>query len=192
MKHIIKKLIFIICLILVAPLVFFIKITRSSSLFAGQGQLLALFPGKFGSYLRVAYYYMTLERCSSRGYIGFGSFFSHPEAELGEGYYIGAYSIIGVVTIGNHATIASHVSILSGKKQHGFKEIGKPIQDQPGVFTRIFIGDNCWIGNNAVVMADIGVQTVVGAGSVVLSSVENYKVVAGNPAEIVKTIGDPN
>jgi len=192
MKYIVKKIIFINCLILVSPLFILYKVTRSSSLFAGQAQLLALVPGKFGSYLRVAYYSMALERCSSKGYIGFGSFFSHPEAELGEGYYIGAYSILGMVTIGDHATIASHVSVLSGKRQHGFEKIGKPIQGQPGVFTKIFIGENCWIGNNAVVMADIGLQTVVAAGSVVVSSTGDYEVVAGNPAKIVKTIYNPN
>jgi len=115
---------------------FLYRLTGSRSLFAGQAQALALVPGKLGSYLRVAYYCMTLRRCSSQGYIGFGSFFAHPEAELGIGYYIGAYTIIGKVLIGNHATIASHVSILSGKNQHGFKELGKPIQEQFGFFLK--------------------------------------------------------
>lgn len=188
MKRILKKVIFVLCLILTSPLFFLYKLTGSRSLFAGQAQTLALVPGKIGSYLRVAYYCNTLQRCSSQGYIGFGSFFAHPEAELGTGYYIGAYTIIGKAIIGDHATIASHASILSGKGQHGFKEIGKPIQDQPGVFKKIIIGENCWIGNNAVVMADIGLQTVVAAGSVVISSTGDYEVVAGNPAKIIKKI----
>lgn len=51
------------------------RLTGSRGLFAGQGQLLALFSGKIGSYLRVAYYSMTLEECSSQAYVGFGSFF---------------------------------------------------------------------------------------------------------------------
>jgi len=156
MKPILKKIIFIICLILTSPLFLLYRVTRSRALFAGQAQLLALVPGKIGSYLRVAYYCMTLKRCTPHGYIGFGSFFAHPEAELGVGYYIGAYNVIGMVTIGDHATIASHVSITSGKNQHGYSEIDVPIQSQVGEFRKITIGGNCWIGNGAIVMEDLG------------------------------------
>lgn len=183
-----KNLIYAMCLMLTSPLYLLYKLTRSKDLFAGQGQLLALVPGKVGSYLRVAYYSRTLECCPRKGYIGFGSFFAHPEVELGEGYYIGAYNIIGMARIGAHATIASHVSILSGKNQHGYKEIGKPIQEQAGVFRKITIGENCWIGNNAVIMADLGVQNVVAAGSVVTASTGNYEILGGNPAAVIKKI----
>ena len=188
MSRVIKQIFFFICLILTSPLFFLYRLTRSRSLFAGQAQLLALFPGKIGSYLRVAYYCMTLKQCTRHGYIGFGSFFAHPEAELGEGYYIGAYSIIGMAKIGNHATIASHVSILSGKNQHGYTEIGKPIQDQPGMFKVIAIGDNCWIGNNTVVMADLGEQSIIASGSVVVSPTDGFEVIAGNPGKVLRKI----
>lgn len=188
MKYILKRFVFIICSIITFPFAALYVATRSRDIFAGQAQLLALVPGKVGSYLRVAYYNMTLKCCTPDGYIGFGSFFAHPEAELGIGYYIGSYSIIGKVKIGDHATIASHVSILSGKNQHGYKEIGKPIQDQPGVFIKITIGGNSWIGNNAVVMANIGLQTVIAAGSVVTSQTGDYEVLAGNPAKVIKKI----
>lgn len=187
MKQLIKKCVFVHCLLLTAPLYLLYKLTRSKDLFAGQGQLLALVPGKLGSYLRVAYYSMTLKRCSTKGYIGFGSFIAHPETELGAGYYIGAYNIIGMAKIGDHATIASHVSILSGKKQHGYKEVGKPIQEQPGEFKKITISENCWIGNGAVVMEDLGIQNVVAAGSIVTHISNDYEVLAGNPAKVVKT-----
>lgn len=188
MKSVLQRAIFGFCFLFISPLFFLYRLTGSRSLFAGQAQALALVPGKLGSYLRVAYYCVTLRRCSRQGYIGFGSFFAHPEAELGSGYYIGAYTIIGKAQIENHATIASHVSILSGKNQHGFEEIGKPIQEQPGVFSEISIGENCWIGNNSVVMADLGRQTVVAAGSVVISPTQGEEVVAGNPAKVVKRI----
>lgn len=184
MKLLVQKF----CLILTAPLYLLYKISKSKDLFAGQGQLLALVPGKFGSYLRIAYYSMTLERCTTKGYIGFGTFFAHPETELGTGYYIGAYNIIGTARIGDHVTIASHVSILSGKNQHGYKEIGKPIQEQPGVFRKINIGENCWIGNGAIVMEDLGIQNVLASGSVVTHKTGNYEILAGNPAKVVKTI----
>lgn len=181
-------MIFSLSLLATSPLWLLYKITGSKDLFAGQGQLLALVPGKIGSYIRVAYYSKTLERCPNKGYIGFGTFFAHPEVEIGEGYYIGAYNIIGMAKIGKHATIASHVSILSGKNQHGYKEIGKPIQEQVGVFTKITIGDNCWIGNGSIIMSDLGVQNVIAAGAVVNRNTNDYEILIGNPATVVKTI----
>lgn len=186
MKQLLQQLVVAACLVITAPLYLLYKVTGSKDLFAGQGQLLALVPGKIGSYLRVAYYSMTLEQCPKNGYIGFGTFFAHPDVELGTGYYIGAYNIIGMAKIGDHATIASHVSILSGKHQHGYKEIGKPIQQQPGVFRKITIGENCWIGNGAIIMDDLGVQNVVAAGSVVTNKTNDYEVLAGNPAKVIK------
>ena len=190
MKPFLQKLIIVVCLILTSPFYLLYKFTRSKDLFVGQGQLLSLIPGKIGSYMRVAYYHLALDKCPVQGYIGFGSFFSHPEVELGNGYYIGAYSIIGKAKIGNHATIASGVYILSGKRQHGYTEIGKPIQDQPGVFTQVTIGDNCWIGNGAIIMSDLGVQNVVSAGSVVSKKTGDYELLMGNPAKVVKCFCD--
>lgn len=188
MKRLLKSLIYAFCLILTSPLYVLYRVTRSKDLFAGQAQLLSLIPGKTGSYLRVAYYHMALQKCPLDGYIGFGSFFAHPEVELGRAIYIGSYCVIGMARIGDHATIASGVYILSGKHQHGYTEIGKPIQEQPGEFKQIVIGENCWIGNGAVIMADLGVQNVVAAGSVLTSSAGHYEVHAGNPSKVLKKI----
>lgn len=186
MKKLLQKLTLILCLILTAPLYIIYKLTGSKDLFVAQGQLLSLIPGKTGSYMRVAYYHMTLEQCPTNGYIGFGTYFPHPELELGTGYFIGGYCIIGMAKIGDHATIASFVSILSGKNQHGYKEIGKPIQQQHGVFRKITIADNCWIGNSAVVMANLGKQNIIAAGSVVANDTGDYEILSGNPACVIK------
>ncbi len=50
------------------------------------------------------------------------------------------------------------------------------------------IGDNVWIGMNAVILkgVTIGENSVVAAGSVVTKDVEPNVVVAGNPAAVVK------
>jgi acetyltransferase-like isoleucine patch superfamily enzyme len=55
----------------------------------------------------------------------------------------------------------------------------------------IRIEEDCWIGFGAVIVCDegelvIGKHSVVGANSVVTSSIPPYSVVAGNPAMIVK------
>lgn len=186
MKSFLKKLLHLCGLIVTVPFSLAYILIRSDSLFAGQGQLLSLIPGKIGSYLRVAYYRMTLEKCSREAYIGFGSFFAHPEAEMGKGVYVGDYCILGMVKIGDYTTIGSNVHILSGKHQHGYKEIGKPIQEQKGFYKKISIGENCWIGSCAVIMADVGKQNVIGAGSVVVKETKDYEVIAGNPARTIK------
>jgi len=51
------------------------------------------------------------------------------------------------------------------------------------------IGDNVWIGMNAVILkgVTIGENSVVAAGAVVTKSVEPNTIVAGNPAQVVKT-----
>jgi acetyltransferase-like isoleucine patch superfamily enzyme len=185
MKVLLKHCLHFVCLVILSPLSLLYHLTRSEDLFVGQGQCLSLIPGKLGSYLRVAYYRLTLKSCSSHGYIGFGTFFAHPDCEMGRGYYLGAYCIIGKARIGDHVTIGSGVHILSGKHQHGFAEIGKPIQDQKGKFVKIGIGENCWIGNKAVIMADLGRQTIVGAGSVVTAPTEDFVILGGNPAKII-------
>jgi virginiamycin A acetyltransferase len=192
MKFLFKKCLNLFCLILVSPLVLLFRLTRAEDLFVGQGQGLSLIPGKLGSYMRVAYYRMTLKQCPLDGYVGFGTFFAHPEVELGVNYYIGAYSIIGLAQIGNYATIGSGVHILSGKHQHGYKEIGKPIQDQKRVFKKIVIGENCWIGNKAVIMDDLGKQNIVGAGSVVTTYYGDYVILGGNPAKIIEKLTKEN
>ena len=52
----------------------------------------------------------------------------------------------------------------------------------------IFIGDNVWIGNRALIFKGviIGDNTIIGAGSIVTKDVENNTLVAGIPAKVVK------
>jgi acetyltransferase-like isoleucine patch superfamily enzyme len=49
-----------------------------------------------------------------------------------------------------------------------------------------------WIGANAIILpgVTIGQNAVVGAGSIVTKSVDDFTVVAGSPAKAIKKIGD--
>jgi acetyltransferase-like isoleucine patch superfamily enzyme len=58
--------------------------------------------------------------------------------------------------------------------------------DQKGQMKRIRVGNDVWVGVNAVIMDDVGDGAVVGAGSVVTREVEPYSIVAGNPARLVR------
>lgn len=190
MKILFKSMLNIFATILVIPLylAYFICsfCCEQRASFPFYSQSLSLIPGLFGVYLRRAFYRLALTDCSDDVWISFGTVFSSPKVSLGSHVYIGQYCIIGEATIGRNSILASRVSITSGLKQHGYDSINKPIREQEGVYTKIVIGDDCWLGEGAIVAADIGSHSIVGAGSVVVKEVVEKVIVAGNPAVITK------
>lgn len=54
--------------------------------------------------------------------------------------------------------------------------------------SRVYIGNDVWIGRSAIVLSGVrvGDGAVVGAGSVVTKDVPPYAIVAGNPAKIIR------
>jgi acetyltransferase-like isoleucine patch superfamily enzyme len=155
--------------------------------FIAGAQLVSLFPGRLGVFVRRSFYRMTLDRCATDCHVGFLTTFSHPEAEVQEGVYIGHRCTVGTAVIERDATIGSNVDILSGRRQHDFARTDVPIQDQGGRFTRLRIGRNSWVGNSAVLMADVGADCVIGAGSVVVKPIPAKSVAVGNPAAVKRT-----
>jgi len=127
-----------------------------------------------------------IEECSLNCCISFGVHFSDLRAKIGEHVYIGADCDIGWADIGNDTLIGSGVHIISGKHTHGIADLNIPIRLQPGTAEMILIGENCWIGNGAIIMAKIGNHSVVGAGSVVIKDLPDFSVVVGNPAKIIR------
>jgi virginiamycin A acetyltransferase len=173
--------------VLVSPLILACEIERrlgnGERVFVCCGELLALLPGLPGSMLRKAFYAATVRACAARAYIGFGSMIVHRNASVGDDVSIGPYGIIGTVRIGDGVKIASRVSIMSGRHQHhataGGEALGVPI------FSEVTVGAGAWIGEGAIVMANIGRAAVVGAGSVVVRDVPDGATVVGNPARQV-------
>ena len=161
---------------------------RAETIFAFFAQAFAGAPGIPGDYLRIAYYKLTLDRCSLDSRIQFGSFFAHARARVGRGVYIGSYCILGHVAIGDRTQIASGVQILSGRWQHARDEASRILGSDRGHFQPVTIGADCWLGAGAIVMADVGEGTTIGAGSVVVQPIPPRSVAAGNPARIVKQV----
>lgn len=153
--------------------------------FVFAGHALTLIPGLVGSFIRVAYYRMTLDFCHSDVHIGFGSYFAHPQASVARRVGIGAYCVLGKVTLGEGTLVASGVQILSGAQQHVRGPDGR-LTDEGRMFRRIEVEEECWIGAGAMVMANLGAQVTVAAGSVVSKDVPDRAVVAGNPARVVR------
>ena len=76
--------------------------------------------------------------------------------------------------------------MLSGKYQHQIEDLDLEIRNQPGSLEKIAIGSNCWIGNNATVMAGVGNNSIIAAGSVVVNKIPANCIAAGNPAKVIK------
>lgn len=109
------------------------------------------------------------------------------DVRIGQRSFIGMSNVlIGPLEIGNNVITAQHV-VLSGLN-HGYTEVEIPIKDQPCSTAKITIGDDSWIGANAVITAGvtIGKHVVIAAGSVVTKSVPDYCIAGGNPARILK------
>ncbi|MBL8604385.1 MAG: hypothetical protein JNK72_20840 [Myxococcales bacterium] len=154
--------------------------------FQAYSQALAMLPGRLGDQLRRAFYRAVFERVDPSALIEWGTVFTKRDAVIGRGVYVGARCMLGRVTLEDHVTVASNVDILSGKHQHGSDDPAVPIQDQPGRFDRVTLGTNAWVGNGAVILADVGPRSVVAAGSVVVNPVPADVTVAGNPARVVR------
>jgi acetyltransferase-like isoleucine patch superfamily enzyme len=163
------------------------RLGLGEAVFGGCSELLSLVPGKPGVFLRRAFYRMTLDRCATDCHIGFGTTISHPDTEIHPGVMVGSRCTVGKSVLERDATVGSNVDILSGRHQHGFGRLDVPIQGQGGCFRRVVIGRNSWVGNSAVVMADVGAHCVIGAGSVVVRPIPEGSVAAGNPAAVKRT-----
>jgi acetyltransferase-like isoleucine patch superfamily enzyme len=154
--------------------------------FPGGSQAWSLVPGLSGVYLRRAFYQRVLARCSANCCISFGSVFSHATAEIGRRVYVGIGCMLGDVELGDDVLVGSHVSIINGGRQHGTDRLDVPIREQPGAYPRVRIGAGSWIGDRALVLADVGAHCVIGAGAVVTRPVPDYAIALGNPARVVR------
>lgn len=98
------------------------------------------------------------------------------------------YQAIGKITIGKGCYIAPNVGIIT--VNHSLKDISKHSTPKP-----VTLGARCWIGMNSTILPGVclGDDTIVAAGSIVTKSFpEGSCVVAGNPAKIIKVLGNNN
>jgi virginiamycin A acetyltransferase len=149
-------------------------------------QALALVPGFCGQYVRRAFLRHTIHGGCSGAVIGFGTLLADPDAFIGDNVYIGPHCDFGLVHLERDVLIASGVHIPSGPVTHGIEDLDVPIREQPGARRMIRIGEGSWIGNDAVIMADVGKGAVIGAGSVVTRPVPPWAVAVGSPAKVIR------
>ena len=121
-------------------------------------------------------------------------------SSLGDYSYINQYSSVENAAIGKFCSIARGVMI--GPADHDYSKLSThPFWHQPfygfavgashgdgAAAPRTCIGDDVWIGCNAVIRRGVTVQrgAVIGAGSVVTRDIGPYEIWAGVPARKIK------
>ena len=152
----------------------------------GSTQFWAIAPGLAGQYLRRAFLCHTLSFCARSATIEFGTLFSSASASIGERAYVGPRCHIGWAVIEADVLVAAGVHIPSGARTHGMDDLSLPMRDQPSSKSPVRIGAGAWIGSAAVVMADVGTETVVGAGAVVTKPIADRVIAGGVPARVLR------
>ncbi len=107
-----------------------------------------------------------------------------PSILIGEGCFLGTgceFNIRLGIRVGTHSLLAAGSRFID--HDHGIAP-GQRIGLQPGPEARITIGEDVWVGANAVVLkgVNIGAGAVIAAGAVVTRDVPCLEIWAGVPA----------
>lgn len=114
----------------------------------------------------------------------------NPEVIIGRGVTATAALQIHAakrVVIEDNVLLATNVFICDCS--HGISDMDTAVMDQPYEnLSEIRIGTGSWLGQNVVIMpgVTIGKHCVIGANSVVRSSIPDYSMAVGAPARVVK------
>jgi len=153
----------------------------------GSTQSLALVPGLPGEYLRRAFLMWTLAECHRSVTIQWGTIFSQTAARIGPNVYVGPSCHLGRVHLERDVLLAAGVHVPSGAQTHGTDDVTRPIREQQVTRRMVRVGEGAWVGSAAVVLADVGKHSVIGAGAVVAAAIPDYVVAAGVPARVLKS-----
>ncbi|MGO3406067.1 acyltransferase [Marinomonas sp.] len=108
---------------------------------------------------------------------------------IGDGSYIGPRCILGAAAplkIGKNCQIGANVSFVA--ENHRF-EGHDDIINQGVIRKGITLGDDCWLGNNVIVLDGviIGNGVVIGAGSIVTKSIPDGSIAYGSPCRVIRS-----
>jgi len=92
----------------------------------------------------------------------------------------------GSVTLGDKIFLAAYCYLVGGTHKYDRTDI--PIMDQERSAIGISVADNCWLGAGVVIDDGVTIarDAIVGAGAVVNKDVDEYAIVGGVPARLLK------
>lgn len=109
---------------------------------------------------------------------------------IGDNVFMNNYTSINShkkIVIGNDTIIGENVKIYD--HNHGFSDKNRLIREQGYKEKEVHIGNNCWIGSNAVILAgvSIGDNVVIGTGCIIKSDIQENSVVKNNQNYIIES-----
>lgn len=110
------------------------------------------------------------------------------KCKIGSYNYIGRNSILNNVIIGNYCSIAPNVVIGGMEHSYWWYSTSTFLSDKCISNLETVIGHDVWIGANCIIKqgVTIGTGAVIGAHSFVNKDVEEYSIVIGCPAKVLK------
>jgi acetyltransferase-like isoleucine patch superfamily enzyme len=176
----------IFALILTFPFIIFAKIPIWGWQYYYTAIFVSKLPGLIGDLIRYHFYKFNLKKLGKDVKFMYGVVIEDNRTEIGDNVLINMYTQIDWVIIKSNIMIGKFVVILPGPHSHNIDRTDIYMNQQPGKDEPATIEDDVWIGSNVTVLKTIKQGTVVGAGSVVTKTFEEYDVIGGVPAKKIK------
>ena len=150
-------------------------------------EFISLVPFSIGLKFRNAVYHQILPAMPKDVVLHYGVKIEDRRTCFGKDVWISSGCYLDFVMIKDHVLIGPNAILLSEGRHHRTDRLDIPIKLQGNEPKQcIDIDTGAWIGAGAIIMANIGHDAIVGAGSVVTKPVPPYAVVVGNPARIIR------
>lgn len=138
------------------------------------------------------YYISQFKNCGKNVHIGQNCILTCKNISMGHNIKIGNNCVIqsshGEIKFGNHIMLGPGVHIHGGN--HEMFKVGEWMDEVKKTSNDglISIGDDVWIGANAIILkgVNIGRGAIIGAGTLVTKDVDAYNIVVGNPSKCIK------